>query len=232
MENIKYKIPEEVGRRYEELISFNRGRDFNKEVAGAIVGFREKFAEYINDDNEEAFENRVNEFNKLYVDLMIAWMSAVKIPSVMICGPAKYPTERKRKEEERVRKLQGELYSNDGKMARFVKKTEMMFNPFLIKQRKELADKHNKQANDNGWLECYNEIDHDELDGYGIDLEANRIYIKTEGKPSEETRLLLKKAALRWSPKNKRWQRQLTENAIRSINRNVMESLGIENIKI
>ena len=105
MENIKYKIPEEVGRRYEELISFNRGRDFNKEVAGAIVCFREQFAEYINDDNEEAFENRVNEFNKLYVDLMIAWMSAVKIPSVMICGPAKYPTERKRKEEERVHKL-------------------------------------------------------------------------------------------------------------------------------
>lgn len=134
MDNMKYKIPEEVGRRYEELISFNRGRDFNKEVSDAIVDFREQFAEYINTDNEEAFENRVNEFNKIYVDLMIGWMTAVKIPSVMIAGPAKYPIERKRKEEERVHKLQGELYSNDGKMARFVEKTEKMFNPFLIKQ--------------------------------------------------------------------------------------------------
>lgn len=232
MENIKYKIPEEVGRRYEELTSFNRGRDFNKEVAEAIVGFRKQFAEYINDDNKEAFENRVSEFNKLYVDLMTAWMSAINIPSVMIAGPARYPIERKRKENERVHRLQGELYSDHGKMARFIENTENMFNPYCIQHRKELADKHAKQANDKGWFDCYNEIDHDELDGYGIDLEANRIYIKTKGKPSEETRSLLKKAALRWSPKNKRWQRQLTENAIRSINRNVMESLGIENMKI
>lgn len=232
MKNIEYKIPEEVGRRYEELTSFNRGRDFNKEVAEAIADFRKQFDEYINADNEEAFENRVSEFNKLYVDLMIGWMSAVKIPSAMIVGPSRYPVERKRKEAERVHKLQGDLYSNDGKMARFVEKTEIMFNPFCIRQKKELADKRAKQANENGWSDCYNEVDHDELDGYGIDLEANRIYIKTEGKPSEETRSLLKKAALRWSPKNKRWQRQLTENAIRSINRNVMESLGIENMKI
>lgn len=232
MKKLAYKIPDEVGRRYEELTSFNRGRDFNKEVSEAVIEFREQFSEYINADNEEAFENRVNEFNKLYVDLMIGWMSAVKIPSVMIAGPARYPAERKRKEEERVHKLQGELYSKDGKMARFVEKTETMFNPFCIQQRKELAEKHAKQANENGWFDCYNEVYHDELDGYGIDLEANRIYIKTEGKPSEETRSLLKKAALRWSPKNKRWQRQLTENAIRSINRNVMESLGLENMKI
>lgn len=232
MKNIEYKIPDEVSIRYEELISFNRGIDFNKDVSDAIVDFRKQFSEYINDDNEESFEKRVNEFNKLYVDLMIGWMSAVKIPSVMIAGPARYPAERKRKEEERVHKLQGELYSNDGKMARFVKNTEKMFNPFYIQQRKELADKHLKQSKNNGWADCYNEIDHDELDGYGIDLEANRIYIKTNGKPSDETRSLLKKAALRWSPKNKRWQRQLTENAIRSINRNVMESLGFENMKV
>lgn len=232
MKKLAYKIPDEVGRRYEELTSFNRGRDFNKEVSEAVIEFREQFSEYINADNEDAFENRVNDFNKLYVDLMVGWMSAVKIPSVMIAGPARYPAERKRKEEERVHKLQGELYSRGGKMARFVEKTETMFNPFCIQQRKELADKRAKQANDNGWSDCFNQIDHDELDGYGIDLEANRIYIKTEGKPSEETRSLLKKAALRWSPKNKRWQRQLTENAIRSINRNVMESLGLGNMKI
>lgn len=232
MENMEYKIPDEVSRRYEELTSFNRGRDFNKYVYEAIVNFRKQFADYINDDNKEAFEKRVNEFNKLYVDLMIGWMTAVKIPSAMIAGPSKYPTDRKRKEAERVHKLQGELYSDDGKMARFIKNTENMFNPFYIKQRKELADKHLEQAKDNGWSECYNEIDHDELDGYGIDLEANRIYIKTKGKPSEETRTLLKKAALRWSPKNKRWQRQLTKNAISSINRNVMESLGLENVEV
>jgi len=231
-ENLKYKIPDEVSGRYEELISFNRGRDFNGEVAEAVDKFRKQFSEYINDDNRDAFEKRTDEFNKLFVDLTVSWMSAIKIPSAMIVGPARYPEKRKRKEEERVHKLQGELYSDHGKMARFMERTEEMFNPSCVQQRKKLADKHAEQAKDKGWSDCYNKLDHDELDGYGIDLEANRIYIKTKGKPSVETRSLLKKAALRWSPRNKRWQRQLTENAIRSINRNVMEPLEFKNMEI
>lgn len=60
-----------------------------------------------------------------------------------------------------------------------------------------------------------------------MDLEGDRIYITTNGKPSDEIRALLKKAALRWSPKNQRWQRILTVNAINSINRNVMNQLKL-----
>lgn len=61
-----------------------------------------------------------------------------------------------------------------------------------------------------------------------IDL-ANKKYGKlTVIKLTGETRALLKKAAMRWSPKNVRWQRVLTDNAIRSIKREVFSKLNIE----
>ena len=44
-------------------------------------------------------------------------------------------------------------------------------------------------------------------------VEANRIQLVFEGKPSEHIRELLKHHAYKWSPKNKVWQRQMTTNA-------------------
>lgn len=222
-----YKIPQEVGERYESLTSFSRGRDFNKAVKDYMVDFVEQFREFLTPENEEQMNERLVKYNKLVVELKTNILKATTIPSVMICGPANYPTRRKQKEEERIYRLESELYSPDGKHARFVENTRKMFDPVLIEQKIELEKKRKERAEEKGWQDFYTELEHDELAGYGFDVENDRLYIETHGKPSDEIRALLKKAALRWSPKNQRWQRILTVNAINSVNRNVMDQLGL-----
>ena len=113
------------------------------------------------------------------------------------------------------------------KHARFIENTRKMFDPVLIEQKNELDKKRKERAEEKGWQDFYTELEHDELAGYGFDVENDRLYIKIHGKPSDEIRALLKKAALRWLPKNQRWQRILTVNAINSVNRNVMNQLGL-----
>ena len=48
-----YKIPKEVGERYEELTSFSRGRDFNKEIRDYIADFVDRFSEFLTQVNEQ-----------------------------------------------------------------------------------------------------------------------------------------------------------------------------------
>lgn len=54
-----------------------------------------------------------------------------------------------------------------------------------------------------------------EYDGYTVkeDTEIMRLQIFFDTVPCEETRSLLKSNGFKWSPKNKAWQRQLTDNA-------------------
>lgn len=222
-----YKIPQEIGERYESLVSFNRGYDFNKEIREYVISFVEQFSEFLTPENEQQLNERLMNYNKLVVELKTNILQATTIPSVMICGPANYPTRKKQKEEERIYHLESELYSNNGKRARFIENTRKMFDPVLIDQKLGIDKKRKERAAEKGWEDFYKEVDHDELAGYGFDVENNRLYLVTHGKPSDDVHTLLKKAALRWSPKNKRWQRILTVNAINSINRNVMNQLEL-----
>ena len=222
-----YKIPKEVGERYEELTSFDKGRDFNKEIREYVISFVEQFSEFLTPENERQFNERLVNYNKLVVELKTNILQATTIPSVMICGPANYPTRRKQKEEERIYQLESELYSNNGKHARFIENTRKMFDPVMIDQKIEIDKKRKERAEEKGWKDFYKELNHEELAGYGFDVENNRLYLVTHGKPSDDVRALLKKAALRWSPRNKRWQRILTVNAINSVNRNVMNQLEL-----
>ncbi len=222
-----YKIPKEVGQRYEELTSFYRGRDFNKEIESYIESFVNDFRSFVTPENEKALDERLVKYNKLVVELRTNILKATTIPSVMISGGANYPTRRKNKELDRIHELERELYGQDGKHERFLDNTRKMFDPVLIEQREKLEEKRKERAEQEGWQTFYSEFDHEEIIGYGIDLEDNRIYIVTNGKPSDEIRSLLKSAAMRWSPKNKRWQRILTENAIRAIENKILNPLGL-----
>ena len=225
--DLEYEIPREVGEHYESLVSFNRGYDFNKEIRQYVINFAKQFSEFLTLENEQQLNERLVKYNKLVVELKTNILKATTIPSVMICGPANYPTRRKQKEEERIYRLESELYSPDGKHSRFIENTRKMFDPVLIEQKIELEKKRKERAEEKGWQDFYTELEHDELAGYGFDVENDRLYIETHGKPSDEIRALLKKAALRWSSKNQRWQRILTVNAINSVNRNVMNQLGL-----
>lgn len=51
-----------------------------------------------------------------------------------------------------------------------------------------------------------------------FNVEENRVQFIFDGKPSAEIRQLLKSSAFRWSPTQKAWQRQLTNNARYSAN--------------
>lgn len=225
--DLVYEIPKSVGETYEELTSFNRGRDFNKEVRDWIINFVSTFESDLTKENEAKMNNRLVEYNNLIVDLRTKILQATKIPSILISGGSNYPTSRKEKELARIHQLEGELYSADGKHARFLDNTRKMFDSDLIDQREQNDRKRKERSIKNGWRSFYKEINHAELTGYGIDLENNRVYITTNGKPSEKTRKLFKQAALRWSPKNKRWQRILTENAVNSILREVFTPLSL-----
>ncbi|PQF44927.1 hypothetical protein [Enterococcus faecium] len=225
--DLEYEIPREVGEHYESLVSFNRSYDFNKEIREFVISFVEQFSEFLTPENEQQLNERLVNYNKLVVELKTNILQATTIPSVMICGPANYPTRKKQKEEERIYQLESELYSKNGKHARYIENTRKMFDPVLIDQKIEIDKKRKEKAEEKGWKDFYKELNHEELAGYGFDVENNRLYLVTHGKPSDDVRALLKKAALRWSPRNKRWQRILTVNAINSVNRNVMNGLGL-----
>lgn len=222
-----YKIPKEVGQRYEELTSFYRGRDFNKEIESYIESFVNDFRSFVTPENEKALDERLVKYNKLVVELRTNILKATTIPSVMISGGANYSTRKKKRELDRIHELERELYANDGKHERFLDNTRKMFDPVLIEQRENVEAKRKAKAKEEGWQAFYSELEHEEIAGYGIDLEENRIYIVTNGKPSEDIRGLLKSAAMRWSPKNKRWQRILTENAIRAIENKILIPLKL-----
>lgn len=108
--DLEYEIPREVGEHYESLVSFNRGYDFNQEVRQYVVNFVEQFSEFLTLENEQQLNERLVKYNKLVVELKTNILKATTIPSVMICGPANYPTRRKQKEEERIYRLESELY--------------------------------------------------------------------------------------------------------------------------
>lgn len=222
-----YEIPKEVGERYEELTSFRHGRDFNRGVRDYMENFVAEFEPFRNETNEAELNKRLIQYNKLVVDLRSKILSTVKTPSILISGGSNFPVAKKKKEVERLHAIEAELYSENGKHTRFIENTRKMFDPILIKQQEKTEKMRKEQSKEKGWVTFYEEVEHDELSGYGIDFENSRVYLTTHGKPSDEVRTLLKRCALRWSPKNQRWQRILTDNAINSLIITVFNTLEL-----
>lgn len=216
---LDYKLDQNLCDKYEGLISFRRGRDFNIEIREYVEQFVHTFKEYITEQNKDQLNKRLSDYNKLVVDLKNTIFSSINIPSVMISGGANYPQARKNKELERTHKHESELYSDEGKHARFLENTHKMFDPIRIDDAIKVEEMRKKRSEEKGWSSFYQEVEHDEIAGFGIDEDNSRVYIKTHSKPDEETRQLLKKAAMRWSPRNERWQRVLTQNGINAVNR-------------
>jgi len=62
--------------------------------------------------------------------------------------------------------------------------------------------------------ETHEESQSDSGVSYKVDQTDNRVRIYFDGKPSEEIRTRLKSRAWRWSPYNKAWQKQISNDAI------------------
>ena len=75
-----------------------------------------------------------------------------------------------------------------------------------------------KQIKEEGTMEIKTEdAEGNELFTVVKNTEIMRLQLIFDGKPADEVRDILKKNGFKWSPKNKAWQRQLTDNAIYSL---------------
>ena len=65
------------------------------------------------------------------------------------------------------------------------------------------------------------ETSEQEINGVRVvkNTNENRLQLFFDGKPNAEMITKLKGAAFRWSPRNKAWQRVLTDNAVAAANR-------------
>jgi|GEM_PF-2530578 len=229
--DLLYKIDDNLARRNHQNNSFS---DYNGKINEEVVipylqEFVKEFEPLVTMENVDALNTRLQDYNKLLVDLNENVFRANKIPSAMIAGPARFPVSKKEQQNERIHKLLGEIHSDDGKRARFIKNTYEMYDEKLINKKQEQKANLSQKAESAGFKTFYKELDNNNsIAGYGIDLEDNRVYIKTNGKPEVEIRGLFKKAGLRWSPKNIRWQRQLTDNALYSLENRLFKPLDIE----
>ena len=80
-----------------------------------------------------------------------------------------------------------------------------------IRERIQQLEKQRQDDTLHGW-----EFDGGEV---VVNKEANRLQILFDDKPGEEMRAELKAGGFRWAPSQGAWQRQLTDNAIRSAKR-------------
>lgn len=226
--DLVYKISNQVMENYERLTSFSRGRDFNEEVKEYMISFVAQFELFIDESNEKEFNDRLVKYNKLVVDLRSSILSSTTIPSILISGGGNYPVAKKQKELARTVSKEDELYSNNGKHYRFMINTSKMFDHSFKKKIEKTEDMRQKRIKENGWESFFEEVDHDEIEGIGFDIDDNRLYIQIFDRPSPELKEAFKACALRWSPKKVRWQRILTQNAINSIKHNLINEFELE----
>ena len=129
-----------------------------------------------------------NHFNKKFsIDM--------QCPSIMIAGPSNFPTRKKEKQNQSLKKLFND-YKTIENILEQIKR---------LKHYKPRIEKQGKVIEKDFTNDYFEVIQNEEL---------NRLQLKFDGKPDEEVRTILKSSGLRWSPKNEVWQRQLTNNAI------------------
>lgn len=111
--------------------------------------------------------------------------------SAMIAGPARFPVARMEKYNRWEHNATSELLA------------------FLEKVRKPPAPPRTE-------LDYGIEQKEYEIDGVRVlqNAEENRLQLFYDGKPAQDMIATLKSRGFKWSPRNKAWQRQLTNNAV------------------
>lgn len=193
-----YEINEELARKSKQLCSFD---DY---VEGSATKEYREMVDYAYELTNEVLEE--NKEKALYYADMYAKKLAenmnkrfnidISCPSIMIAGASKFPTRKKEKQTERRDKAFKEYKA----IKHYLAKIEN------LKYNKTKREKQGVAKNDIDLTNDFFEVVQNE--------EMNRLQLVFEAKPDEEQRTLLKKKGFRWSPKNKVWQRQLTNNAL------------------
>ena len=227
-----YKVDLEISKKHKRLISFSDydvEKDINnREVLSACIELEKQIRNYCkshNNWNEEQIQEDLKRFNKKYVEIFQKYLLANDMPSVMISGRGNYNVSRHEKKVARQNAIGSDLWGTDGKI-------EKIKSSIIKKYNKNLLTRRSKQVeNAKEFKEFEIRVDRWDLISYGNDVENARVYLKFNGKPSDETISVLKKNAFKWSPKNQRWQRQTTVNGFNGLKK-VLATYGIETNEI
>lgn len=154
------------------------------------------------------YHEKINNLLDYYAKKLADWINKnnnieSRVPSVLICGSANFPTRKKEKQNQ-ARARHWEEYK---KIAHILEKIKNTGFSAKEKRRREqsIATKH-AEINLEGWAFEGGEV--------VIDIEDDRLRILFDTKPDDETRTKLKKATFKWAPSRGVWQRQLTQNAV------------------
>ena len=212
-----YKVDLEISKKHKRLISFS-DYDVEKDINNASVlrvcveleGKIRNYCKSHDNWNEEQIQEDLKRFNKTYVELFQKYLLANDMPSVMISGRGNYNVARHTKKVARQNSIGQDLWGG-GKIERVKESILKKYNINI------LARKSKQVENAKEFKEFEIRVDRWDLISYGNDVENARVYLKFNGKPSDETISVLKKNAFKWSPKNQRWQRQTTANGVNGL---------------
>lgn len=181
-------------------------KEFSEQLEGDLIKIKE-----LGED--------VEKYKEKYIKLFRNWLSAQsRCASAMVTGPSGFDNGRNAK-------------ARNSESNRYLEWQEWRKRTFSAIKRsinkKKSTEKRLKNLEENN-------ISHDggsyDFDGgvVEIDYGLDRIMIKYEDIPSEEERQKLKSKAFRWSPRNKAWQRKITNSAVYA----VKMVTGVEEINI
>lgn len=124
---------------------------------------------------------------------------SVKYPSQMITGAGGWSQSKIEARDKAVSKIMDEY---DKKR---LSTKDVMLDLKYITVQKPKVEKQGVAVNQDKFKNKHFEVIQN--------VDENRLQLKFDGKPDNETRDLLKHKGFKWSPKNQVWQRQLTANA-------------------
>lgn len=200
MEPKYYEINEDQARQarnmwsFTEYISGSATKDYRHSVDAAF----EIVADVPDHAQEKALYYADMYAKKLAENINKGFHIELMCPSVMISGAGNFPVRKKEKQNE----ARDRNYKEYERIKGYLDKIKQLKNSKPI----EPSNQPNKEYD----REYFRVIENEEID---------RLQIVFDGKPSDDIRAILRSNGYKWSPKNKTWQRQLTDNARESVAR-------------
>ncbi len=187
-----YPVSERLARLHKEAISFSDYKEGSqtaeyKQEVDSVYSLARKSGDpekslYLADIFAKRLARWFDDMNR----------NGASCPSVMIAGPANFPTKKKERQNAR----------HDALMHQYNK---------IMHLKEKITHPHGVEIIRD---EIGNEFDNILYFTAIINNEENRLQLVFDDKPDENIRNILKKNGFRWSGRFKAWQRQLTENAI------------------
>ena len=197
-EKFYYPVSEKLAKMHKEAISFY---DYKP---GSVTAEYKKYidsafdAAMASDDPEKSVY-----LLDIFAKMLARWYNdfnrnGASCPSVLIAGPANFPTRKNERQNARA----------DALMAQWQK---------LMAMKDKIARPHGSGVEIRRDTITAEEFENLLYFSVKIAEKENRIQLIFDEKPEEETRAILKKHGFRWSARFGAWQRQLTENAVSAV---------------